>query len=242
MPDRAVLLIECAGLPGSGKTTFCDALADQPGLLRSEVLHRRLWATLGGRRKLGLALSVLWSEPLLCLDTVIAIASWGLWRKPRVAARLLQVPLQRQWMIEASAEPLAPPRCARLYDQGVLQAFWSILDDAGLQDQGGRLLARLVRRTYFGLPVVILQFMVDHGSVAPRIEGRVGGDSRFDGDTADSIAQRLRAGDGLMARLCALASELGIPLEPLSATQTPAEVRADGLERISRRLAACHSR
>ncbi len=165
-PNHRPLVIELAGLPGAGKTSLTDSVR-LPHLGRRDIgvvnlpLRRETWRV--ARAAMMLALT---------------IRPW----KPGYLLRAIKLVLALR-----SYGPLDHDLV--IMDQGLVQKMWSfIIESRSYPEQ--RLEELVDALTPFAADHLVW-IAVPHELAAQRIAGRTGGNSRFDGQDAATIAQRL---------------------------------------------------
>ena len=165
-PNGRPLVIELAGLPGAGKTSLTD---------RVRLPHL-------GRRDIGVVNLPLrretWRVARAAMMLALTIRPW----KPGYLLRAIKLVLALR-----SYGPLDHDLV--IMDQGLVQKMWSfIIESRSYPEQ--RLEELVDALTPFAADHLVW-IAVPHELAAQRIAGRTGGNSRFDGQDAATIAQRL---------------------------------------------------
>ena len=165
-PNGRPLVIELAGLPGAGKTSLTD---------RVNLPHL-------GRRDIGVVNLPLrretWRVARAAMMLALTIRPW----KPGYLLRAIKLVLALR-----SYGPLDHDLV--IMDQGLVQKMWSfIIESRSYPEQ--RLEELVDALTPFAADHLVW-IAVPHELAAQRIAGRTGGNSRFDGQDAATIAQRL---------------------------------------------------
>ena len=165
-PNGRPLVIELAGLPGAGKTSLTD---------RVRLPHL-------GRRDIGVVNLPLrretWRVARAAMMLALTIRPW----KPGYLLRAIKLVLALR-----SYGPLDHDLV--IMDQGLVQKMWSfIIESRSYPEQ--RLEELVDALTPFAADHLVW-IAVPHELAAQRIAGRTGGNSRFDGQDASTIAQRL---------------------------------------------------
>jgi AAA domain len=223
MPAR---LVECLGLPGTGKTTLCLALLGRGGWTAGKPLNTKIWRAWPLGRRLRLSMTALFWEAGAFISVMWAVAALGLWRKPRPALRAMQLPVQRYWLKQQLARKRSQGDGILLFDQGIGMVLWSVLDEAGCHSPQAAAMDRLVRRLYRDIAVTFLFLDADHVTAARRIAARTGGESRFDAMPHETIAARLAPAQGLLRLIETALAKIGPVAAALDATR-PTDALAD---------------
>ena len=175
-PTGRPLIIELAGLPGAGKTSLTE---------RVSLPHR-------GRRDIGLLNLPLRREtwPVARAATMLAVSirPW----KPGYLLRAIKLVLALRCYGPVDADLV-------IMDQGLVQKLWSFLIEA--QSYPAQRLEDLVDALSPFAADHLVWIGVPHTLAAQRIAGRVGGNSRFDGQDAETITRRLENLEGVYMRL-----------------------------------------
>lgn len=177
-------LVEFAGLPGSGKSVVSQALA---ALLAArgvsvttpsyELDHR---AALPGRlsRKLSYAVAAALRRPGCAMRCIGAVAR----SRQRALGTLMSVSTNWLYLTESQRRRDTEPG-VHIYDQGLLQALWSLgFDAAALDAAWPAFVAQLEAALPRHLLVVILE--ADPALVGGRLQRRADGASRLDRDVS----------------------------------------------------------
>jgi hypothetical protein len=222
MPAR---LVECLGLPGTGKTTLCLALLGRGGWTAGKPLNTKIWRAWPLGRRLRLLAAALFWEAGAFISVMWAVATLGIWRQPRPALRAMQLPVQRYWLKQQLACKRSQGDGILLFDQGIGMVLWSVLDEAGCHSPPAAAIDRLVRRLYRGIAVAFIFLDADHVTAAQRISARIGGESRFDSMPHEQVAARLKPAEGLLRSIETALAKIGMATATLDATR-PADVLA----------------
>lgn len=177
-------LVEFAGLPGSGKTVVSQALA---ALLAARGVcvttpsykldHR---AALLGRlgRKLSYAVAGALRQPGCAMRCIGAVAR----SRQRTLGTLVSVSTNWLYLTESQRHRDTEPG-VHIYDQGLLQALWSLSFEAAALDAAWPAFVALLEETLpRHLLVVILE--ADPALVGGRLQRRADGASRLDRDVS----------------------------------------------------------
>jgi hypothetical protein len=227
MTGRATL-IECYGLPGTGKTTLCVHLGQKLGQLTSDEV-RASWR---GERRLGERLrfaSHALLEPRVWLAVGVATLRLGIWKSPDGVRRMATLPLLR------ARTGIFLERHALALDQLLMQELWSALVSAGNYTPDSGALASLLGALYERLPVRLLCLDLDSGRAAERIASRTGGLSRFDGLPAETIAEKLRPAEALIKTISEAAERTGLTVHRLDAGRESKDLVGDTIEALEGR-------
>lgn len=191
------LTVEFLGLPGAGKSTLSHRLADllaRRGVAVAQASYDLAHGPTTGRRRMRKAMHVareLLRHPVAALGAARVIRHT---EQPDLATRLK---LWFNWLLV-----LALGRAARrdprvhLFDQGVLQAVWSI----ALEDRSEAALALLDSAgARAAMPDVAVFVVAGLAAVQQRLHARGSRDSRIDRRPTDP--QLLRRGEHLVERI-----------------------------------------
>ena len=165
-PNGRPLVIELAGLPGAGKTSLTDSV---------RLPHR-------GRRDIGVVNLPLrretWRVARAALMLALSIRPW----KPGYLLRAIRLVLALRCYGPLDHDLV-------ILDQGLVQKTWSIIIESRSYPE-----QRLEDLVDALTPIAadhLVWIAVPHELAAQRIAGRTAGYSRFDGQDAATIAQRL---------------------------------------------------
>ncbi|HEY8190066.1 MAG TPA: hypothetical protein VIF12_05230, partial [Micavibrio sp.] len=213
-------LVECLGLPGSGKTTTVNVMAGQAGIpVMRAVDLANSWKTLPLLEKSGIILRGIVFEFPLWLALVRFLKETESWKSFSALKIFLKMPFQRQWVKHALR---ANTLCL---DQWLTQSLWSALLNAGQTDIGMGPLASLICAIYRDMPVSFVVHDLSPQQAAQRIAARTHGKSRFDGKDVADTEPRLADAAGLMNALAEACEAAGFPVEKIDAA-APAEDKA----------------
>lgn len=169
------MIIECAGLPGAGKTTICKLVTVPHGVKGDVPLNAM-------RPSLALSRAA-WNIFLLCATT-----------RPFTLKRLM-----RGFNLVLFLRHYEDRGKTFLLDQGIVQKLWSMLADA-TRHSSARLAVVMTSLAAFAPDwVVWLETPLD--TAVHRMGTRVGGKSRYDGIPDDAAAALLKKRAELLSTL-----------------------------------------
>jgi len=173
------LIIEFFGIPGSGKTTIqrklSDRLRNQGNLVatREDLFN---WAH--SRSKLYKTILII-KEPIWVISIVISLIRLKGVRESISRDRIIRIlslikfPIYLKKFYETNHVDII------LLDQGMIQAFWSILYGLNSQKENG--IENIVSLINGKMKVQYLHFQISIDEAVHRIVNRTSGNSRFDG-------------------------------------------------------------
>lgn len=227
-------VIECFGLPGSGKSTLSRTLShafdDAMPILddRAPALWRR---TVPSGQRLAARASAL-ADIGLWILIAKAAAQLGALAHPDALRRLAQLPFKRKRLLRLAS------RHALILDQGMAQDLWSAMVSARSTDPDISLLATLLRTLYRDIDLHMIALDLDPPTAARRIAARQNGLSRFDGKSAPEITHRLASASGLASAITAALHRTGLPLSTFDARQPPETLAEEVMEQLKERSPA----
>ena len=210
-------LVELFALPGAGKTTAVNAVAERAlvttrkGLsaewANCSVLQRlaHIGRAFGNRRRVATAAR-------FCRCARIA--------SPEGVFRLMRLLAKTDWLRSRPG--------VVLLDQGFLQDLWSILLSCRSACADPALLSPLISALYDGMDATIVILEVDPGTAAERVRGRTYGNSRFDGLPAGELRPSLHSASELHRQVGEAATLAGLPVRILDGS-APSHAVADQL-------------
>lgn len=205
------VVVEFCGIPGSGKSTVCDAVAAE--LVRTGVVAHQPRARIDTdvpaatriARKLGLATRAL-------------SGARAAWRVARAQDRLGDAPGRAlQWLVTQRLIGARAPGVT-LLDEGLVQALWSI----GLRGDLERFLAGSIR---FAVPDVIVVVECAPDEAARRLRARGSEHSRVqrDANLEEALVRGADVLEHILARIGPIAP--GARVHRLGQSEDPAAVR-----------------
>ena len=223
------VLIECFGLPGSGKTTLCTSLRHELGYLTTDDVRIHWWQKTTLLQKLKLLAGVFLEAGLW---RSVTRAAWrlGVWKSPDGARRLATLPFLRartRMFLDASTLAL---------DQLLIQEVWSALVSARNLEPDSDLLADLLTALYRDIDVLLVCLHIDAPEAAERVAGRTVGYSRFDGLGAQAVAQRLAPTAGLVDRISDAAELSELRVRRLDARRQPSQLLEDAISALEEEI------
>ncbi|MCB1377025.1 MAG: AAA family ATPase [Alphaproteobacteria bacterium] len=169
------MIIECAGLPGAGKTTVCNHVA---------VAH-------GGKG----------SVPLIAMrfDSAFLSAAWSIAALCLGARPFRLERLKRGFNLAVFLRHYRDRRKTILFDQGIVQKIWSILADA--ENYSGQGLAEVMAALKPSAPDVVVWLETPLAEAVGRMARRQGGRSRYDELGEDEARDILALRAALLRRI-----------------------------------------
>lgn len=211
--QRRVPIVELFGLPGSGKTTLTDVLAQELAVTTREGVSAR-WAAQSLFCKAYYIFRGLTDFRAVRAAIVIAI-------KTRLTSRESLFRLVR--MLSKGKWHRSQPG-ALLMDQGFLQDIWSVLYGARAKGDVHASIAQFIAAIYRGTQPTILYLDLGPNAAASRIASRSSGSSRLDRLQVDEVRERLSAANWIPEQILMAAVEGGLRVKTLNANDTPENV------------------
>lgn len=200
------MIIECAGLPGAGKTTVCNMVLEPHG--------GKGVVPLTAMRPTRAVLGAAWHILALCLTT----RPFDLKRLTRAfnLVLFLRHYEHRDLMI--------------LLDQGIVQKVWSILADSA--HHSSQRLDRVIASLLPFAPDWVVWLETPPDAAARRLGARVGGNSRYDTLRPDEVLQQFGNRQTLLRKLTEQFCDTGRSrLLEIDGTQ-PAEANAARIDAL----------
>lgn len=190
------MIVECAGLPGGGKTTICRQV---------EVPH-------GGKGAVAL--------PALRVDRALLRAAWHILALCFGARPFRLNRLKRGFNLVVFLRHYQHPGKVLLLDQGQVQKLWSILADAEVYS-AARLKRVLASLTAFA-PGHVVWVDTPLDMAVQRMAARGGGNSRYDGLPPDEVTAQLMIRSALLRTIAGdYCRVTGAPLTTLDGRLPP---------------------
>ncbi len=203
---------ECFGLPGSGKTTLTNELAERTDIQSVQSLFAEPDVTTRQEKTI-LYLKALVCEFSLYLHTARLIVLLKLWRNKSSLLNLAKLPVQK-YKIAAIKSKEAP-----LLGQLLLQNLWSAMISAKIECASPAVLSPFIKALFKNIDVAVFYLEIPPEMAAQRIESRPEGGSRFDGSTQDTINEQLQKTIQTTDDIIKATSYAGIPVIHIDATK-----------------------
>lgn len=166
-------MLECFGLPGVGKSTAVGQL-NVPGAVKTIHHMRDDWRHRSGVSKTCWILRCIVFDMRVFLLVLYSVVKLRIYVSFDGTRRIFRTPFQMRRYLDAMLhDPV-------VLDQGILQDIWASLHSAANLSPDRVALTRLISGVYQDVPALVLFLSCNPEHVAPRIERRAGGSSRFD--------------------------------------------------------------
>ena len=208
---------ESIGLPGAGKTSFCDLIYKENKLISAQSIYYPI----DKKDKISLMIKSIFSEFMLYARILKLVFKYNLWTKKEALSHLLKLPVQKLRLQQALDGK------TYLSDQLFLQNIWSAFVSAKVFKVRPYDLAPLIKALYKDINSKVLFFKISPEISAERIFDRTDGNSRFDGLSKEDILIQLNSLDHLMDNIATAASYAGLEVVSIDAQQEIEEVKKD---------------
>ena len=209
-PNPPPALVELFALPGSGKTTIVEAVAEHAVVTTRKKLSAE-WARSSAIEQIGYVSRAFGSRSRLA--TAMRFGLGARIATPESVFRLIRLLAKTHWLRSQSG--------LMLLDQGFLQDLWSILVSGKSDRCDPMLLAPLIRALYEGIEVRIIVIEVDAETASARIGGRTHGGSRLDGLPEEELRISLASASGVQHQIIDAAKLAGLPVQALDGSAPP---------------------
>lgn len=203
-------LYECFGLPGSGKTTACNAAYKKTKTKAVDALFSDV-NTLATSNKVLLTLQSFFYEA----RTYFYIVRLGLairaWKSADACSYLFRLPVQKMRMIRNASNSRF------LMEQLLLQNLWSALISTECKKVRTELLIPVIKSLYRNVGIVILYYDASVETAIQRIKSRKNGTSRLDHMSDEELRFHIERGSILIRDIIRAASFAGLPIVKINA-------------------------
>lgn len=207
---RPLALVELFALPGSGKTTIAEAVAERADVTTRKALSAK-WADCSAVQQIAHVGRAFGNRSLLV--RAMRFGRGAPIATPESMFRLVRLLAKTHW--------LRSQRGSMLLDQGFLQNLWSILVSGKTDRRDPELLVPLIEALYEGIDAKIVVIEVDAETALARIRARTEGDSRFEGLPVDQLHISLVAAERVQHQVVAAARLAGLPVVTLDGMVPP---------------------
>jgi len=213
-------LVELFALPGAGKSTVVEALAQQALVTTRKNLSAE-WENCSALQRLGHV-----GRTFANCRLLTAAVRFGVGARLRTGEsqfRLMRLVVKAEWLRSRSG--------LVLLDQGFLQDIWSIVLSSRSASADPALLCSLIQALYEKIETTIVILDVDFETASARISARTHGDSRFDGLPEGQLRHAIEAASGLQRQIAESARLAGLPVRVIDGSP-PAKVVVAGLQAL----------
>lgn len=205
-----MILYECFGLPGGGKTTSSHRANQTLGLPTTQDIST-FWRLLSPSKKARIVLDSFLKEKSLWSNIIAFIVANKI-IAPKSIIYLLKIPAQKILICRFLKDK------SLLLDQWQLQNLWSSILNAHLTEV--KHLQPLIAAIYKGISLHIFYYTVEPSEAAERVFERSHGQSRFDVMARHEIANALHDTAKHLETILAAAKSLPLPVTEIDGNDT----------------------